>query len=264
MQEELRRKIEKSIRRLQTFEPDDGYYVAFSGGKDSCVIKKLADISEVKYDAHYNVTSADPPELVRFIQEKYPDVIFDYPRDKDGNRITMWNLIPKKKMPPTRTARYCCKVLKEHQGENRFNVTGVRWEESYARKKRGGLEVNFCKTTQNEIYDVDNNEKRLVRLCRQNIRRILNPIIDWTYEDVWAFIRDYEIPYCELYDQGFKRLGCIGCPMAGKKRQKEEFERWPTYKSAYLTAFRKMIENNTKSRWESAEEVMNWWLGEKT
>lgn len=135
-------KVDKAIMRLKTYEPAEGYYLCFSGGKDSCVIKALADMAGVKYDAHYSVTSVDPPELVRFIKENYPGVIFEYPRDKDGNRITMWNLIPKKKMPPTRIARYCCAQLKENGGKGRLKITGVRWAESSRRKASHG-EVTF-------------------------------------------------------------------------------------------------------------------------
>ncbi len=131
--------VEMSINRFRLFEPEEGYYLAFSGGKDSCVIKALADMAEVKYDAHYRVTSVDPPELVQFIKEYHPDVIMDRPLDKDGNQITMWNLIPKKKMPPTRIVRYCCSELKESGGQGRFTVTGVRWAESAKRKNRGGV-----------------------------------------------------------------------------------------------------------------------------
>lgn len=132
-------KVDVAIKRFQTFEPEEGYYLCFSGGKDSVVIKALADMAGVKYDAHYNVTSVDPPELVYFIRSHHPDVIWDYPRDKDGNRVTMWNLIPRKKMPPTRIVRYCCEVLKESGGEGRFVVTGVRWAESARRKTLGGV-----------------------------------------------------------------------------------------------------------------------------
>lgn len=131
-------KLEVSIERLKDFEPKEGYFVAFSGGKDSIVIKKLCDIAGVKYDAHYSVTSVDPPELVTFIKKYHPDVIFDYPTDKNGGRVTMWNLIPRKKMPPTRIVRYCCAELKEIQGEGRFVVTGVRWAESANRKNNQG------------------------------------------------------------------------------------------------------------------------------
>ena len=136
-------KVEKAILRLRTYEPPEGYYLCFSGGKDSCVIKALADMAGVKYEAYYAVSSVDPPELVRFIKDKHPDVIFDYPRDKDGNIVTMWNLIPKHTMPPTRIVRYCCAYLKENGGKGRLKVTGVRWEESTRRKKSHG-EVTFA------------------------------------------------------------------------------------------------------------------------
>lgn len=140
-------KVQVAIERFQTFEPPEGYYLAFSGGKDSVVIKALADMAGVKYDAHYNLTSVDPPELVRFIKDVHLDVQIEIPRDKDGKHITMWDLIPKKKMPPTRIVRYCCEVLKEGGGEGRFTVTGVRWAESSRRKNtRSGLELNFTKT----------------------------------------------------------------------------------------------------------------------
>lgn len=136
-------KVEVALKRLQTFEPPEGYYLAFSGGKDSVVVKALADMAGVKYDAHYSSTSVDPPELIYFIRENQPDVRFDYPTYKDGTRATMWNLIPRKKMPPTRIVRYCCEVLKEGGGEGRFVVTGVRWAESARRaNSRSGLELD--------------------------------------------------------------------------------------------------------------------------
>lgn len=110
-------KVQLAIERMRTFEPPEGYYLCFSGGKDSVVLKAIADMAGVRYDAHYNVTSADPPEVIYFMRDNYPEVAFDYPHDKNGNRITMWNLIPKKKMPPTRLVRYCCNKLKEGGGE---------------------------------------------------------------------------------------------------------------------------------------------------
>lgn len=139
-------KVEVAIERFRSFEPPEGYFLAFSGGKDSSVILELAKMSGVKFDAHYTLTSVDPPELVRFIKDNHPEVIFDIPKwpedYKDpklaGKRMTMWNLIPEKSMPPTRLARYCCERLKESRGEGRFIVTGVRWQESFRRSGRGG------------------------------------------------------------------------------------------------------------------------------
>lgn len=82
---ELKEKVEESIKRIKQFDPrsfsgKDGYYLAFSGGKDSVVCKALLEMAGVKYDAHYRVTSVDPPELVRFVKEKHPDVERCVPR----------------------------------------------------------------------------------------------------------------------------------------------------------------------------------------
>lgn len=59
----------RAIALLRLHEPPEGYYLAFSGGKDSCVIKELAKRAGVKFDAHYGNTTIDPPELVRFIKK---------------------------------------------------------------------------------------------------------------------------------------------------------------------------------------------------
>ena len=96
-------------------------------------------------------------------------------------------------------------------------------------------------------------------------QRILNPIIDWTTEEVWEFIKTYNVPYCHLYDDGFNRLGCIGCPMAGKNRIKE-FERYPKIRQAYIRAFKRMTDARREAglevKWQTGEEVMTWWMEE--
>lgn len=260
-------KVQRSIERLRLFEPEEGYFLAFSGGKDSVVIHRLAQMAGVKYDAHYNVTSVDPPELVQFVKEcmkRDPKISFDYPIDKDGNRITMWSLIAKKKMPPTRLARYCCAELKEASGKGRVTVTGVRWAESVNRSKNQGLVNVFGTKSTRLILNDDNDEsRRTVEQCYRTRKTLVNPIIDWTDADVWEFIHRENIPYCCLYDDGFTRLGCIGCPM--NINAAAELDRWPTYKRAYARAFEKMIvarraEGKTDGNWYSGDAVMHWWL----
>lgn len=151
----LHDKVELAIQRLKAFEPPEGYYVAFSGGKDSQCIYHLCKMAGVKFDAHYSVTSVDPPELVQFIKKNYPDVEFAVPHDKDGKRISMWSLIPERLMPPTRVVRYCCQQLKETQGEGRVTVTGVRWAESANRKANQGV-VTIPKKSKRIVKDMEN------------------------------------------------------------------------------------------------------------
>ena len=251
-------KLEVALERIKQIEPRGGsWYLAFSGGKDSCVIKALCDMAGVKYDAHYRITSVDPPELVKFIKEKHPDVSLDFPRDKDGKVVTMWNLIPKKKMPPTRIMRYCCQALKEDGGKGRDTITGVRWAESSRRRRRwGGIQIQDNDKTN---IDPDNMDEDMVRYCMQSKGFVLNPIIDWDDNEVWEFIHRFNIPYCELYDKGFKRLGCIGCPMSSHKV--EELEKYPKFKKAYLRAFDRMLEQRGEGEeWKTAEDVYNWWV----
>ena len=276
-------KVDKAIMRLQAYEPPEGYYLCFSGGKDSVVIKALADMAGVKYDAHYNISSVDPPELVRFIKDEHPDVIMEHPRDKDGNIVTMWNLIPKKTMPPTRVVRYCCAALKEQGGKGRLKVTGVRWAES-TRRRKSHSEVTFADKKAKEVIEqelsewdfsstpqggvvlrLDNRDNaRIVEMCYKTHTTLVNPIIDWTDAEVWEFIKEYDVPYCCLYDEGFKRLGCIGCPMGTVKHRTMEFERYPKYKNLYLQAFQKMIDNHSEGgvlrAYRTADEVLQWWL----
>lgn len=254
-------KVQIAVKRLKAFEPPEGYYLCFSGGKDSSVIKALADMAGVKYDAHYNNTGIDPPEAVRFIKRHHPDVKFETPKDADGNRITMWSLIPKKKMPPTRIVRYCCSELKETGGQGRFVITGVRWAESARRKNKRHLAEEQSGTKQ--TMSTDNiDDAPMFKFCYANRKKILNPIIDWSDAEVWQFIKEYNIPYCELYDKGFKRIGCIGCPMSS--RRSSELERYPRYKQLYLEAFSQMLEERKKAGlkmvWQTPEEVMDWWL----
>lgn len=261
--------VQKAIDRLRHFEPEEGYYLAFSGGKDSVVIKDLAIKAGVKFDAHYNHTTVDPPELIRYMQKHHLDVIVEYPD------TTMWRLIEKKRMPPTRLVRYCCDVLKEGGGDGRFVITGVRRAESTARSKRLAVEFDAygsnakkAKEQREKFYLLnDNDEKRrMIESCVIKGKNILNPIIDWSDSDVWQYIKQNNLPYSKLYDQGFHRLGCIGCPMQGPKGMERDFERWPKYKQAYIRAFDRMItvrkERGLETKWKNGEDVLRWWVSQ--
>lgn len=226
-----------AIERIRTYCPPEGYWLAFSGGKDSQVVKALADEAGVKYDSHFNLTTVDPPEVIRYVREHHPDVSLDRPAE------SMWKLIVRKKMPPTRQVRYCCEALKERGGMGRVVMTGIRWQESSMRSKR-----------------------KIVESCFKHPGKVyVNPIIDWTADDIWQFIRERELPYCSLYDEGYDRIGCIMCPMVRKGR-KRDVERFPKHYRAYMRTFGKMLEARKESGlttiWQTSEEVMNWWMSE--
>ena len=254
-------KVQEAISHIRALEPPEGYYVAFSGGKDSQCIYELCKIAGVKFEAHYNVTTVDPPELIYFIRENYPDVIFHRPK------LTMWQLIPKKLMPPTRIVRYCCEYLKEHGGVGRFVITGVRWAESVKRKNNRALvELNAYTKHKIMINELTSEAIEFIKQAEiKSSKHILNPIINWTKQEVWDFIRQRNLKYCKLYDCGFNRLGCIGCPMSGPMGMEFEFARYPKFEQAYIRAFERMIKERKKrgleTKWLTGEEVMEWWMG---
>ena len=230
----IRDKVAISIDRLKAMEPEEGYYLAFSGGKDSQCAYHLAKEAGVKFDAHYNLTTVDPPELVRFIEANYPDVIIDHPPR------TMWRLIETKGLA-NRWSRYCCEHLKERGGEGRICITGVRWAESDSRKKRKAFEIVTSKKENKKLFNDNDEGRRLFENCMQKGKRVVNPIIDWLDEDVWEYIHSRNLEYCKLYDEGHTRLGCIGCPLAGGESMKEAFETWPKYKENYIRAITRFL-----------------------
>lgn len=247
--------VDAAIERLRMFCPPEGYYLAFSGGKDSQCIYHLAQEAGVKFDAHYNQTGIDPPELIYNMREHYPDVIVE-PYEK-----SMWQLIKENGMPPTRIARYCCAHLKERGGMGRIVVTGVRAAESSMRSTGRGIVTNQHKNKKQRVFTFDPEQgKQMVRSCPTNGTIAVTPIYDWLDCDVWDYIRNRKIPYCSLYDEGFKRLGCIGCPMGRRRQQEQQFTRYPKFKAAYLRAFTEMLRLHSDRTWKSAQEVFDWWL----
>lgn len=274
-------KEQKAIERIKTASDMSlSYYkkplvCTYSGGKDSDVMLELFRRSGIPFEVHNSHTTADAPQTVRHIREMFRRLELDgikceieMPTYK-GEQTSMWKLIPQKMLPPWRSMRYCCSILKETGCANRYIATGVRWEESSARKDRAEFEIIGRKKTEslkfNAVMLMNDNDRRrrMTELCMQKKKMIVNPIIDWTHTDVWEYIRSEHIETCELYKMGYDRVGCIGCPMAGKKRWKE-FRDFPAYKKLYLHAFDRMLQKRERrgkeSKWKTAEEVFLWWM----
>ena len=231
-------KAEAAIARLKEFEPPEGYYLAFSGGKDSVVIYDLAVKARVKFEAHYSQGGIDPPELVQFIRRQYPQVIFDRPE------MSVWKGVMIHGMP-RRQSRWCCELIKEKHGGGRYVLTGIRWQESSRRRARRMVEV--CQSDKTKIF--------------------VHPIIDWTTQDVWEYIKGNSVPYCSLYDDGFRRLGCVLCPMQTARQTQIELKRFPKLAEAWKRAcyryWQGAEQHPAVKRWATAEDMWQWWLSRK-
>ena len=246
--------------------------ITYSGGKDSDVLLHLARASGIPFEVLHSLTTADAPETVRHVYDTFyrlecKGIKCDVDKhvQPDGSRVTMWNLVPRKLMPPTRVVRYCCAELKEGGGKGRFIATGVRWAESTARRKnRGGWEVLHSNRQKSLILANDNAEdRRLFETCQMKGKRVVNPIIDWQAADIWDYVGAEKIPMNPLYCEGFCRVGCVGCPMASKSRAME-FARYPRIKAAYIRAFDRMLEERRNRglpcQWQSGVDVFHWWM----
>lgn len=277
-----------AIKHLRLFfgsdpliEEQGGYYLSYSGGKDSEALIVLGRLAGVKFETHHNLTTVDAPETVYHVRSIVPKENIHQPK------LSMWRLIVKKGFPPTRVGRYCCEYLKEHGGEGRIKLLGLRAAESPARAARTGL-VNVRGLSQrdrdNLYYDnreicyindagsitmhTDNEAAQsFIKTCSRTGEVSINPIFDWTDSEVWEFLKYYDVNVNPLYSEGCRRVGCIGCPLAGGKQMKREFARWPKYRENYVKAFDRMVAANaergrSKSWFTCGEDVMRWWCGD--
>lgn len=276
-------KEKRAIEYLKAFEPkDEPYYLCYSGGKDSDAIRILAQLAGVRHECKHNLTTVDAPETVRYVRETIGRENISVPA------MSMWELIVKKRMPPTRIARYCCQYLKERGGKGRIKITGVRWAESVNRARNSDLiqvigspkssaktademGVEYRTTPKGGLILNDDNAstRRFVEHCYRTTSTMVNPIVDWSDAEVWDFLHHYGCESNPLYKCGESRVGCIGCPMSRPGQMKRDFERYPKYRENYVRAFDRMLEERRKNGlqnselWKDGESVMRWWLQDK-
>lgn len=256
----LEHKIAYSIGLLRRGEAlalrmsPDGYHLAFSGGKDSMVLYHLAKMAGVRFKAHMQITTIDPPELMQFVRANYPDVVLHRPA------INFYDLIVKKKMLPMRNARYCCAYLKEQAGGGTVTLLGIRAAESSRRAARNELEIDRHRFS-GSLDQFNRRTDRSFTCINGKDKIMLSPIFRWSDADVWNFIRGQGLPYCRLYDEGYTRIGCVFCPMASKKRKILDRKRYPGVERAIKQKIQILIENGYMNKYSAtADEVFNWWV----
>lgn len=239
-------------------DPDDGFYLAFSGGKDSQCLYHIAKIAGVKFKAHMNLTSVDPPEVIRFVKKQYPDVELIKPR------MSIYDMAKKKHLLPTMRVRWCCAEYKETSGAGKVTLIGIRKEESIRRSKREEIETSNRKFS-GTFDQWSEHEEKMVTCVNGKDKILVSPIIYWTEHDVWEFLNSNNIPHCSLYDEGYKRIGCILCPMSSYKQKIKEMERWPHVKRNWIKTIQYLKENGYSGHpEESAELNFKWWISGKS
>lgn len=259
----LRKKMEYTLQLLQkaekialSYDQEDGFYLAFSGGKDSQALLHMAQLAGVKFRAHMNLTSVDPPEVIRFVRTNYKEVELIKPHK------SIFRIAVEKQILPTQRVRWCCAEYKEMAGAGKVTLIGIRHKESSRRAKRNEVEISNHKFSGNlddlEEYRQVQKAKRARRRSKKDGVNITNadneqtlgcingkesllisPIINWSEHDVWEFLNDVvSVPHCSLYDKGWKRIGCIGCPMSSRKQKLFENKRYPHVKRNWIKAIK--------------------------
>lgn len=267
LSEPLRKKLEHSVELLRKAERlalayDDvyGYYLAFSGGKDSQCLYHVVKLAGVRFKAHMNLTSIDPPEVIRFVKREYPDVELVKPKK------SIFQAAVENQILPTMRVRWCCAEYKETAGSGKVTLIGIRKAESARRAKRNEVEINNRKfsgdldgleeyrKTRNrekrgrkpkgnrEVTIVNADGERILGCIKGKESLLISPIIDWTDDEVWEFLGVLGVEHCELYDEGWKRIGCIGCPMSSHKQKMIENKRYPHVKRNWIKAIKAIRE----------------------
>lgn len=259
MKKNTKRKINEAIELLQKYEKvalqlnPSGYYLSFSGGKDSQLLYLIAELSGVKFKAYFSNTTNELPENITFIRKHYPKVKFLNPKEN------FYKLVSKKGLP-TIKGRYCCAILKEGVGAGYAVLTGERKEESALRKKYSDVAIQSRNIKRNRV--ILDNEIVNHECIRGKDKLRIRPILNFTESEVWEIHKHFFLPLNPCYEmQG--RVGCILCPFAKRQQIELHLTRYPRVKKTLLKNLQKYLAQK-ENEFADAEECFEWWLTKKS
>ena len=294
---DLRNKIQHSVELIRKaeklaliYDPENGFYNTFSGGKDSQALYYIVKMSGVKFQTHINFTSVDPADIVRFVKTQYPSVIRHKPQ------VSIYKKAIEMGILPTMIRRWCCQEYKEIGGAGKVKLIGIRSEESVKRSKRNEIEVSAKKFSGNIEEFKEWSNKKIERKKKHTLKNqdefsikndnevrcingkdsiLISPIFNWTQKDVWYFLNNIiKAPHCKLYDERQTRIGCIMCPMSSLKQIQKDIEKYPYVKKKWIDTIKEMrrngrfdykyTDNPNATEDEIAENIFDYWISRES
>lgn len=208
----------------------DCFHVAFSGGKDSCVLLDLVKkaLPKGSFVVVFGDTGMEFPDTYDVIKktkemcekEEIPFYVAKSHLEPEDS----WKLFG----PPSRTLRWCCSVHKTAPQTLKLReVTG--------KKDFGGLAfvgVRKWESATRADYEFENDG------VKQKGQRSHNSILEWNSAEVWLYMYANKININEAYKKGSARVGCICCPMGGGKAAYVEFENYTNKVNSYIESIK--------------------------
>lgn len=187
----IEKKAKKSIEVILETEKRYGrehIAVAFTGGKDSTTLLHL-----IRTAYHgvipFKVFNIDTSVEFREIYDVRDRIAQEWRLDL----VILRNKDPQKAIELAKDSAECCLFLKTqvlNEGIKMHGVkalmTAIRWDEQVAR-------------TDEKYFSARTDHMRV------------HPILHFMEKDIWAYIRANNMPYCSLYDRGYRSLGCAPC-----------------------------------------------------
>lgn len=226
----------------------DCFHVAFSGGKDSCVLLDLVKkaLPKGSFVVMFGDTGMEFPDTYALIdkikQQCAEDEIPFYIARSHLSPKESWELFG----PPSRVLRWCCSVhkstpqtlkLREVTGKNDFiglDFVGVRAHESVARS----------------TYKYENYGKK------QKGQYSHNSILEWTSAEIWLYIYANDLLINKAYKKGNGRAGCLFCPMSGGTSDYLRRASYPAEIDSYIDLIKKLYDGDKRKESNSESYIL--------